>query len=376
MKLATYRDGSRDGQLVVVSRDLSQAHYANGIASRLQQVLDDWNFLAPQLEDLSLSLNHGKARHAFAFEPTRCMAPLPRPRALLQGNAYAALQALLLGMPEGEVAAEPVLTRGPGEALQGPSEAVRLPNEALGLDFQPTLIAVCADLAQGAASEQALEAVRLLGLGCDWSLRQLAQREREAGQAPQLSQLACSLAPVLVTPEELGDMWLGGRPRGSLQILLNGRKFGPVDLGAGLRFGLGELIAQAARLKPLRGSVLVAAGPLGPAEPAPRQGWACLAHRRALEAADKDGVQTGFMKWGDSLRVDLKGSDGQSLFGAIDLDVLNLSDPDPQDAVPAAQAAAGGDAPTVEGLPIAEGLSAEEPQEAAESAEPTEGAQA
>lgn len=330
MKLATYRDGSRDGQLVVVSRDLSQAHYANGIASRLQQVLDDWNFLAPQLEDLFLTLNHGKARHAFAFEPARCMPPLPRPRALLQGNAYAALQALLQG---GDAGSEPVLVRGPAESLQGPTEPVRLPNEALGLDFQPGLFVVCADLTQGAAPEQALEAVRLLGLSCDWSLQQLAQRERTAGQAPQLSQLACSLAPVLVTPDELGESWRGGRLKGSLLSLLNGRKFGPIDLGADMHFGFGELIAQAARLKPLRGSVLVASGPLGPARP--RQGCASLGHRRALEAEEKAGVQTGFMKWGDSLRVDLKGADGQSVFGAIDLDVLNLTDPDPQDAAKA-----------------------------------------
>lgn len=333
MKLATYRDGSRDGQLVVVSRDLSQAHYANGIASRLQQVLDDWNFLAPQLEDLFLTLNHGKARHAFAFEPARCMAPLPRPRALLQGNAYAELQALLQGW---DAASEPVLLRGPAESLQGPTEPVRLPNEALGLDFQPGLFVVCADLAQGASPEQALEAVRLLGLSCDWTLQQLALREREAGLAQQLSQLACTLAPVLVTPDELGEAWREGRLKGSLQSLLNGRKFGPIDLGAGLRFGFGDLIAQAARLKPLRGSVLVASGPLGPARP--RQGCASLSHRRTLEADEKGGVQTGFMKWGDSLRVDLKGADGQSVFGAIDLDVLNLSDPDPQDAAAAPQA--------------------------------------
>lgn len=339
MKLATYRDGSRDGQLVVVSRDLSQAHYANGIASRLQQVLDDWNFLAPQLEDLFLTLNHGKARHAFAFEPARCMAPLPRPRALLQGNAYAELQALLQGREDREdraEASEPVLLRGPAESLQGPTEPVRLPNEALGLDFQPGLFAVCADLAQGAAPEQTLEAVRLLGLSCDWTLQQLALREREAGLAQHLSQLACTLAPVLVTPDELGEVWREGRLKGSLQSLLNGRKFGPIDLGAGLRFGFGELIAQAARLKPLRGSVLVASGPLGPARP--RQGCASLSHRRALEADEKAGVQTGFMKWGDSLRVDLKGADGQSVFGAIDLDVLNLSDPDPQEASAAPQA--------------------------------------
>lgn len=358
MKLATYRDGSRDGQLVVVSRDLSQAHYANGIASRLQQVLDDWNFLAPQLEDLFLTLNHGKARHAFPFEPARCMAPLPRPRALLQGNAYAELQALLQGVQGGEPGAEPVLLRGPAESLQGPTEPVRLPSEALGLDFQPGLVAVCADLAQGVAPEGALEAVRLLGLGCDWTLQQLALREREAGQAPQLSQLACSLAPVLVTPDELGEAWRGGRLKGSLQSWLNGRKFGPIELGAEQRFGFGELIAQAARLKPLRGSVLVASGPLGPARP--RQGCASLAHRRALEAGEKAGVQTGFMRWGDSLRVDLKGADGQSVFGAIDLDVLNLTDPDPQEAVAAPPDEAAAEAPAVPESTEGEGQGTEE----------------
>jgi len=331
MKLATYRDGSRDGQLVLVSRDLSQAHYANGIATRLQEVLDDWNFLAPQLQELSQQLNQGRARHAFAFEPGRCMAPLPRTGLLLQSNAYAELDALLR---QEEAALEPQLWRSASESLQGAQEPLRLFNEAMELDFQPGLFALCGDIPQGAEADEALSQVRLLMPGVEWTLRQLAERERGAARGARLSQLALSLAPVAATPDEFGEAWRGGRLRLNLQTQWNGRKFGVLDAGSDMRFAFGALLAQAVRLRPLPAGSMVGTGVVGSASGKP--GPACIAQKRLLEQGTKAGIQTGFMEFGDSLRLDMKGLDGHSVCGAIDLDVFSqheaLPDPDAAEA--------------------------------------------
>ena len=203
MKLATYRDGSRDGQLVVVSRDLSQACYANGIATRLQQVLDDWNFMAPQLEVLSQSLNHGRARHAFAFDPKQCLAPLPRLSGWIAGEAYPeqgqALRERGLAWPERLSA--PLLRASGAEALLGPTELLDL--RTPGLEPEPQLAALIGDLAQGAVPSQALEAIRLLMLVGDWVLRPVQQEELANGWPALHSRPALQFAPVAVTPDEL-----------------------------------------------------------------------------------------------------------------------------------------------------------------------------
>jgi len=208
MKLATWKDGSRDGQLVVVSRDLATAHYAHGRATTLQQVLDDWNFLSQQLQELSLTLDEGKARHAFAFDPRQCMAPLPR--------AY--LWACADGTADGDRGDEapPLL---PADELLGPCEPVRA--EAGGLlQAVPALAAITGDIDRSASAETALDAVRLLALACVW--RKATQPADAAGlgnapQAPGPVQ-ATSFAPVVVTPDELGTAWAGGRFQGELRL--------------------------------------------------------------------------------------------------------------------------------------------------------------
>ena len=177
MKLATYQDGSRDGQLVVVSRDLTLAHYASGIATRLQQVLDDWNFLSPQLEELSQTLNHGKARHAFAFDPRMCMAPLPRAYQWADGSAFINHVELVRKARNSEVPAtfytDPLMYQGGSDDFIGPCDDVVAASEAFGIDFEAEIAVITADVTMGTAPDAALESIRLLMLANDVSLRHL-----------------------------------------------------------------------------------------------------------------------------------------------------------------------------------------------------------
>lgn len=301
MKLATYRDGSRDGQLVVVSRDLSQACYANGIATRLQQVLDDWNFMAPQLEVLSQSLNHGRARHAFAFDPKQCLAPLPRLAGWIAGEAYPeqgqALRERGLAWPERLSA--PLLRAGGAEALLAPTELLDL--RTPGLEPEPQLAALIGDLAQGAVPSQALEAIRLLMLVSDWVLRPVQQEELANGWPALHSRPALQFAPVAVTPDELPGAWYLGRAALQLQVMRNGRKQAVVDAKTGMKWSLGDLIAEAALNRPLRAGTLIGAGS------------PVLGRPVTLES-------------GDSLRIEFKLGDGPGPFGAIDMDLAESED--------------------------------------------------
>lgn len=254
MKLASYADGSRDGHLVVVSRDLTLAHYATGIATRLQQLLDDWGFIAPQLQDLSVQLNHGKLRHAFPFEAAKCMAPLPRP------HGWAVVDA------EGRVRREAGQLLGAGAPLR-----------AAAAVCEPALMAVAGDLHAASDVAAALDALRLLGLAVDWRL----DDELVATQA----------APLLVTPDELGGAWQADRLQAQLVALHNGGKLPPREL----QLAPADALVRLTRLRPLRAGQLAGLA-LG-----------------TLDLA---------LAPGDSLRLDLKTTDGQaSLFGAIDLDL-------------------------------------------------------
>src|SRR4051812_30915061 len=185
MKLASYKDGSRDGQLVVVSRDLSTAHYATGIATRLQQVLDDWNFVSPQLEDLYQTLNGGKARHAFAFDPKQCAAPLPRAYQWADGSAFInhvelVRKARNAEMPE-SFQTDPLMYQGASDDLLGACDDIVVASEDVGVDFESEVAVITGDVPMGATPEAALERIRLLMLANDVSLRALIPAELAKG---------------------------------------------------------------------------------------------------------------------------------------------------------------------------------------------------
>ncbi len=327
MKLATYKDGSRDGQLVVVSRDLATAHYANGIATRLQQVLDDWNFLSPQLEDLYTTLNQGKARHAFAFDPAMCMAPLPRAYAWVDGSAYLphverVRRARGADLPE-SLRSDPLVYQGGSDDFLGPCDDAPFASTESGIDFEAELAVVTGDVPMGATPAQALECIRLLMLANDWTLRELVPAELAKGFGFFQSKPATAFSPVAVTPDELGAAWSGGRVHLPLQTSWNGRPFGRVDAGSDMHFHFGQLIAHACRTRQLRAGAIVGSGTVSSQDAA--QGCSCVAEKRALEMIEHGEPRTAYLQFGDTVRIELKGQDGQSVFGAIEQTVVEAA---------------------------------------------------
>ena len=324
MKLATYKDGSRDGQLVVVSRDLAQAHFATGIATRMQQVLDDWNFISPQLEDLFVSLNHGKARHAFAFEPKLCMAPLPRAYQWADGSAYINHVELVRRARNAEVPAsfytDPLMYQGGSDDFLGPCDDAYFASEAWGIDFESEVAVVTGDVAQGSDATQALDSIRLLMLVNDWSLRHLIPGELAKGFGFLQGKPATAFSPVAVTPDELGAAWRGGRVNLTLQSSWNERKVGLCEAGPEMTFHFGQLIAHVAKTRNLRAGSIVGSGTVSNKDWA--CGYSCIAEKRAIETIEGGAPKTAFMAFGDRIRIEMKGLDGQSLFGAIEQQVV------------------------------------------------------
>ena len=329
MKLATYQDGSRDGQLVVVSRDLETAHYATGIAHRLQQALDDWNFIAPQLQDLYETLNGGKARHAFPFDPAQCLAPLPRAYQWCDGSAYLNHVELVRAARGAEVPEsyfkEPLMYQGGSDDLQGARAPIRGLDPAWGIDFEAEVAVVTADVPQGATPEQGLDAVRLVMLANDVSLRELIPDELAKGFGFFQGKPATAFSPVAVTPDELGDAWQDGRVHLTLQTTWNGRKVGLCDAGPDMRFSFGDLIAHAAKTRRLAAGTIVGSGTVsnpGVEKDGGRREWpkgySCIAEKRAMEQLQDGAAKTGYLQPGDTVRIEMKGRDGQSVFGAIE----------------------------------------------------------
>ena len=331
MKLATLKDGSRDGQLVVVSRDLSQAHYATSIANSLQQVLDDWAFMAPQLEDLSVALNQGRARHAFAFDPAQCMAPLPRAFQWADGSAYLnhvelVRKARNATVPE-SFYTDPLMYQGGSDDFIGPRDPIVVPDEAYGIDFESEIAVITGDVAMQVSPEEALESVRLVMLVNDVSLRHLIPDELAKGFGFLQGKPATAFSPVAVTVDELGDAWQGGRLNGVLQSAWNGRRVGLCEAGPEMTFHFGQLIAHLAKTRRVRAGSVIGSGTVSNKDWA--KGYSCIAEKRCIETIENGKPSTDFMRFGDTIRIEMKGRDGQSIFGAIDQTVTPLETPSP-----------------------------------------------
>ena len=320
MKLATYKDGSRDGQLVVVSRDLALAHFATGTATRLQQVLDDWNFLSPQLQDLYVTLNQGRARHAFAFEPRQCLAPLPRAYQWADGSAYLSHLTRLRQARGAELpassATDPLMYQGGSDNFLGPRDDAWFGSEAWGIDFEAELAVVTGDVEMGANPAQALDGVRLLMLANDWSLRNLVPAELAKGFGLLQSKPATAFSPVAVTPDELGAAWQGGRVHLAMQSAINGKPVGMCDAGPEMAFHFGQLIAHLAKTRQVRAGSVVGSGTVSNTDVS--KGWHCIAEQRAIETVGSGGPHTPYLVTGDTVRIEMTGRDGLSVFGAIE----------------------------------------------------------
>lgn len=330
MKLATYKDGSRDGQLVVVSRDLATAHYATGIATRLQQVLDDWNFMSPQLQDLYETLNNGKARHAFPFEPALCMAPLPRAYQWADGSAFINHVELVRKARNAEVPAsfyiDPLMYQGGSDDFAGPCDSVVVASEEFGIDFEAEVAVITADVPMGATPEQALEGIRLVMLANDVSLRNLIPDELAKGFGFFQSKPATAFSPVAVTLDELvfngENAWDKGRLHMTLQSTWNGRKVGMCEAGPEMTFHFGQLIAHICKTRNVRAGSIVGSGTVSNKDWS--HGYSCIAEKRAIETIEDGKPKTPFMKFGDTIRIEVKGKDGLSVFGAIEQKVAPL----------------------------------------------------
>ncbi|MDP4074929.1 fumarylacetoacetate hydrolase family protein [Acidovorax sp. A1169] len=328
MKLATYKDGSRDGQLVVVSRDLGTAHYATGIASKLQQVLDDWGFLSPQLQDVYDQLNAGRARHAFPFDSAQCMAPLPRAYQWADGSAYLNHVELVRKARNAEVPesfyTDPLMYQGGSDDFIGPCDDVVVPSEAMGIDFEAEIAVITGDVKMGATPEQALDGIRLVMVANDVSLRNLIPAELAKGFGFFQSKPATAFSPVAVTLDELGGAWNHGRLDLVVQSTWNGRKVGMCDAGPEMTFHFGQLIAHVAKTRNVRAGSIIGSGTVSNkgVEQNGRtewpKGYSCIAEKRCIETIQDGKPSTEFMKFGDTIRIEVKGRDGASIFGAID----------------------------------------------------------
>jgi len=329
MKLATLKDGSRDGQLLVVSKDLTTAHIAAGIAPTLQRALDDWRFIAPQLADLYQTLNSGKARHAFPFEAARCAAPLPRAFQWADGSAYVnhvelVRRARNADMPE-TFWTDPLMYQGGSDDFLGPCDDAPFLSEDWGIDFEAEIAVVTNDVPMGATPEQCVEHIQLLMLVNDWSLRNLIPGELAKGFGFFQSKPATAFGPVAVTPDELGPAWDGHKVHRPMLCHWNGRKVGEADAGVDMVFDFPRLVAHVAKTRNARAGSIVGSGTVSNRDVS--KGWSCIAEVRALEMIDAGKPQTAFMKFGDTIRIEVVGADGQSVFGAIEQRVVRGQKP-------------------------------------------------
>jgi fumarylacetoacetate (FAA) hydrolase len=330
MKLATLRDGSRDGRLVVVSRDLARAVAVPEIARTLQAALDDWNRSAPALAAIAGELDAGRLPDAIRFDPSRAMAPLPRAYQWADGSAYVNHVELVrrargATMPP-EFWTDPLMYQGASDHMLGPCEDIPLRDEAWGADFEAEVAVVTGDVPMGTAAAAALRHVRLLMLVNDVSLRNLIPAELAKGFGFFQSKPASAFSPVAVTPDELADAWREGKVRLPLVTHLNGALFGRPDAGVDMTFGFGELIAHAARTRNLVAGSIVGSGTVsnmedgGPGRPAAQGGvgYSCIAEQRTVETIVGGAPVTPFLRHGDRVRIEMRDAAGRSVFGAID----------------------------------------------------------
>ncbi len=329
MKLATFKDGTRDGQLAVVARDLKSAHLADGIAPTLQAALDDWAFISPQLAALSDALNQGRARRAFDFDPSRCMAPLPRAYQWVDGSAYVTHVELVRKARGAEMPAsfweDPLMYQGGSDELLGPRDDIVLAHEAWGIDFESEVAVITGDVPMGVTADQAQLAIRLITLANDVSLRNLIPPELAKGFGFLQSKPATAFAPVAVTPDELGDAWKGGKVHLPLRSTWNGKLVGQPHAGTDMVFNFPQLIAHLCKTRNARAGTIVGSGTVSNKDS--KLGYSCIAEKRALEMIADGAASTPFMLFGDTIRIEMLDSAGKSIFGAIEQRVQQAEAP-------------------------------------------------
>jgi fumarylacetoacetate (FAA) hydrolase len=324
MKLATLRDGSRDGCLIVVSRDLTRAVLAAGIAPTLLNALESWSAAAPALETLSASLNAGAAADAFDLDVQKLAAPLPRTWQWLDASAFPShgdlmQQVFKLAPIEGKLT-RPLMYQGGSDDLLGARNDLPFPSEQDGIDFEAEIAVIVDRVPMGTPASRALSHIKLVMLANDASLRVLAPVEMKTGFGWVQAKPSTSFSPVAVTPDELGSAWRIGRVCLPVHVHWNEREFGHPD-GSAMGFGFHELIAHAAYSRNLSAGTIIGSGTVSN-ESYRTVGSACIAERRGIELVDTGQSITPYMKFGDRVRIEMFDEQGRTIFGAIDQKVV------------------------------------------------------
>ncbi|WP_342130898.1 fumarylacetoacetate hydrolase family protein [Hydrogenophaga sp. OTU3427] len=324
MKFATLKNGSLDGQMVLVSRDGRQAVAVPDLAANLLEALQGWSQLAPCLQARYDALNAGGLAAAFAFDPRACGAPLPRSPQWLDASAFLnhgrLMEQAFNTPPIPHFDTIPVMYQGASDDFLGPHDDVPLPSEQDGIDFEGEFGVVCDNVPMGASPEHALAAVRLIVQINDWSLRALGPHEMKTGFGFLQAKPSTAFAPVAVTPDELDGAWRDGRVHMRLGVQWNGERFGEPH-GGEMNFSFGQLVAHAARTRRLTAGTIVGSGTVS--NHSREAGSACVAERRVIEKIDLGEIRTGFMRFGDQVRMSARFDDGRDgPFGAIDQRVV------------------------------------------------------
>ncbi len=330
MKLATLkshgRDGKegRDGKLVVVSKRL--AHYVEvpAIAATLQAALDDWQLLAPSLEGVYQRLNNGEEKGYKVFQSSECLAPLPRAYQRVDGSAYVNHLELVQKARGSKIHdkfwTDPFMYQGGSDKMIGAHAGVEVVSEEFGIDFEAEIAVITDDVPMHISAQQAPHHIRLITLLNDVSLRNLVPEELESGFGFLHSKPATAFSPVAITLDELGEAWQNSKIHLPLNTTYNGTLFGRPNAGIDMTFNFSELIAHAAKTRHLSAGTIIGSGTVSNQDSS--VGSSCIAERRMLEILARGTATTGFMKFGDHVRIEMFNNEGESLFGAIDQYVI------------------------------------------------------
>jgi fumarylacetoacetate (FAA) hydrolase len=320
MKLATLPNGTPDGRLHIVSRDLSRCQPAEA-AQTLQAALESWTALEPALRAQYEAVNGGAGG---AFDPAAALAPLPRAWQWLDGSAFDShgdLMDAVFGFEKKEKTGRPLMYQGVSNQFYAPRADVKMPSEADGIDFEGEFGVITDSVPMGTGAAEARAHIRLVVQINDWSLRKLAPVEMKTGFGWVQAKPPCSMAPVAVTPDELGASWRDARVDLPLLVDWNAKRFGAAN-GYAMSFGFDQLVAHAAYSRDLVPGTVIGSGTVSN-ENYREIGSSCIAERRGIETLDQGEPRTAFMAFGDTVRMEVLGSDGQSVFGAIDQTVVN-----------------------------------------------------
>ncbi|MEO7477824.1 MAG: fumarylacetoacetate hydrolase family protein [Lysobacteraceae bacterium] len=320
MKLGSLKEGGRDGTLIVVSRDLLHAVRAVGIADTLQHALEDWSNSAPRLNALAEKLNASEAEGAFDLEMAQLAAPLPRAYEFVDGSAYLPHVERVRRARGAEVPAsfytDPLMYQAVSAGFYGPRDPVLVPDAAYGIDLEAEVVVVTDDVPIAVSAEQAAQHIQLIGLVNDVSLRNLIPGELAKGFGFLQSKPRSALSPVFVTPDELGEAWRDNKVHLAMLTHVNDVWFGAPEAGIDMQFNFAQLVAHAAKSRPLSAGTVVGSGTVANQDTS--LGASCFAEKRTVETLETGAPITPFMAFGDTVRIEMLDREGRSVFGAIE----------------------------------------------------------